>query len=116
LQRGVEIFNRSKNLRGDKKRAAALSGAALSSQRMRKNYRPGRDNGFTVPSFLPFFTAFAFAILLFLLFILQDLGVALHVNDCNPEAKKTESQVFLLRYQNKELVSTSNVDSRMFHR
>jgi hypothetical protein len=32
-----------------------------------------RDNGFTVPSFLPFFTAFVFAMVEFLLFSLQDL-------------------------------------------
>jgi hypothetical protein len=33
-----------------------------------------RDNGFTVPSFLPFFTAFVFAMVVFLLFFsLQDL-------------------------------------------
>jgi hypothetical protein len=63
------------------------------------------------PSSLPLLLPFCFSF-----FVRQDLGVALHVNDCNPEAKKTESQVFLLRYQNKELVSTSNVDSRMFHR
>jgi hypothetical protein len=32
-----------------------------------------RDNGFTLPSFLPFFTAFVFAMIVSLLFSLQDL-------------------------------------------
>src|SRR5271167_5005543 len=38
------------------------------------NYpRPGRDNGFTLPSFLPFLTAFAFAMIVYLLFVTEAL-------------------------------------------
>jgi hypothetical protein len=78
------------------KRKAAVPGTAASQRALQpvlgpagpaKDFRPsttersylpnGRDNGFTVPSFLPFLTAFAFAMIVFLLFLFESFGRAL---------------------------------------